>query len=141
MKMSVLGKIEVFSGKAEDLECYIERLEQFLCANDLEKIVLVDDGNNREAVNTRTEKHRAVFLSVIGPSAYTVLRNLVSPDKPTDKTMEQLVQLLCMHYNPQHSVAVLRYKFHSRSRQQGESVASYVSNPFHTSTVTPWRPV
>ena len=76
---------------------------------------------------TEAEKQRAVFLSVIGPSTYKTLRNLVSPAKPGDKSYTELVELFSKHYKPTPSEIVERFKFHSRFRKAGESVATYVS--------------
>ena len=125
--MASFGKIEPFSGKAEELDCYLERLEQYLLANDLDKIVLLDDNSNQQAATTREAKRRAVFLSVIGGPVYSVLRNLVSPNKPSEKSFDELITSLKNHYNPAASVAVNRFKFHSRTRHPGESVACYVA--------------
>jgi transposase InsO family protein len=125
--MATFGKIEPFSGKAEDLDCYLERLELYLFANDLGNLDLRDDNSNQAAVIARENKRRAVFLSVIGGPIYSVLRNLVSPAKPTDKSYDDLVKALKDHYNPAASVAVSRFKFHSRNKLAGESVGNYVS--------------
>ena len=59
----MFGRMEPFSGRAEDFECYVERLEQFMLANGLDKIALAADGANQDAVNVRDGKRRAVFLS------------------------------------------------------------------------------
>lgn len=75
----------------------------------------------------RDSKRRAVLLSVIGPSTYSLLRNLVSPAKPAEKTYEDLVVVLKEHYAPTPSVPVQRFKFKARLRKAGESVADYVS--------------
>ena len=44
-----------------------------------------------------------------------------------DKEYNQLVQLLTQHFEPAPSEIVRRYRFNSRIRQKGESVATYVS--------------
>ena len=65
------------------------------------------------------EKRRAVFLLVIGSATYKILRNLLSPVKPGDKSFDQLVDALTKHFKPAPSEIVERFRFHSRSRRQG----------------------
>ena len=125
--MAKFGKIECFSGNKEDWDVYTERLEVYFAANDLNEIQLATDRSNAEAVKQRADKRRAILLSVIGPATYTLLRNLVSPDKPTDKSFGELVSALKNHYQPTPSITVQRYKFHTRARQMNETVPEYVS--------------
>ena len=112
---TLLGKLEPFDADQEEWPQYVERLEQFFVANDI-----VGDG--------KAEKRRATFLSVIGPAPYKLLRSLLSPVKPTEKTFEQLVAVLTEHYNPQPSEVMQRFRFNSRSRKAGETVAAYVAD-------------
>ena len=64
---------------------------------------------------------------MIGPQAYKLLKSLVAPAKPGEKDYNQLVQALKQHYEPAPSEIVRRYRFNSRVRHKGESVATYVS--------------
>ena len=105
-----LGRIEEYDGTS-DWDQYVERLENFFLANDIKE----------------DAKQRAVFLSVVGSSTYKILRNLVTPDKPADKTLAQLVSVLSKHFKPKPSEIMERFKFHSRTRKPGESVATYVA--------------
>ena len=50
----------------------------------------------------------AVFLTLIGPKTYGLLRNLVAPEKPSEKTLEILQRKL--------HVCVLRAKAFGNSR-------------------------
>ena len=109
--MSRHGTIEEFDGATEDWTAYSERLEQYFVAND------VDDA----------AKKRAILLSVCGASTYKLIRSLVAPDKPTDKSYGDLVALLQNHFNPAPAITVQRFKFNSRTRQNGENVATFVS--------------
>ena len=88
-----------------------QRMGHFLAAN---------------GVTTEERKH-SIFLSVVGPKTYKLLCSLVSPNKPEDKSIAELVQALKSHYNPEPSEIVERYKFHTRFRKPGESVATFVS--------------
>ena len=106
-----LGRVEDFDGNKDDWQQYVERLEHFFVANGI-------DG---------AEKKRAVFLSVIGPSTYKTLRNLLSPDKPGDKSYASLVDTLSKHFKPAPSEIVERFRFNSRTRRPGESIATFVA--------------
>ena len=67
------------------------------------------------------------MLSVCGAATYKLIRSLVAPQKPTDKTYAELVAVLKTHYNPPPAIAVQRFKFNSRMRQPNENVVTYVS--------------
>ena len=63
----------------------------------------------------------------MGGKAYKLMRNLISPAMPSDKSFKELVEVMKKHFCPPPSEIVQRYKFNSRSRQDGELVAVYVS--------------
>jgi len=51
----------------------------------------------------------------------------VAPQKPTEKSFNDLVKLVQEYYQPNRSVIVQRFKFNSRTWQSGESVATFVA--------------
>ena len=106
-----LGRVVEFDETKDDWLQYVERLEHFLAANG------IDDAN----------KKRAVLLTVVGAATYKTLRNIVSPKKPGEKTYAELVAALSKHFRPTPSEIVERFKFHSRVRKVGESIATYVA--------------
>ena len=69
--MVVHGKVGQFNEDIEDWTAYCERVVQYFTANDIEA----------------DEKRRAVLLSVCGAHIYQLVRSLVSPGKPTDKSL------------------------------------------------------
>ena len=73
------------------------------------------------------------FLSVIGAINYKLLSSLVAPVKPREKA---LVNKLTEHFTPAPSEIVERYKFHTRFRKSGESVAAFVSELCSDDTTT-----
>ena len=75
-----VGKIEEFDPEREEWPVYVERLELYLDANSI----------------TDESKKRSVLLSVIGPSAYKLVRSLVAPAKPKEKAFKEL---MTRHYN------------------------------------------
>ena len=108
---AVHGTVGEFIGAQEDWTSYTERLSLYFTANDV----------------TEAGKQRAILLSVCGPTTYKLIRNLVAPAKPTDKTFTELVALVRDHYQPKPSAIVQRLKFNSCVRQPGQSVAEFMA--------------
>ena len=75
--MGKFGQIQEFELDNESFSMYIERLELFFEAND------VPDG-----------KRVPVLLSLTGAKNYALLRSLVAPSLPKDKSFVQLVTML-----------------------------------------------
>ena len=86
-------------------------MQQYFVANDIK-----DDG-----------KKRAVLLSVCGTASYQLIRSLVAPSKPTDKSVDEIMKLVKDYLTPQPSSIVQRFKFNSRSQQDTETVAQFVA--------------
>ena len=94
----VLGRLREFDAMLEPWHQYVERLGHFLDANRI----------------TDIDKKRSVLLSAIGPVPYKLLTSLISPQKPGEKSYEELVTLLTEHYNLAPSEIVEQYRFHTR---------------------------
>ena len=103
----ILGKLHEFRPDEERFTVYLERA---LMVNDIS-----------------TEKQVPVFLNTIGTSTYGVLRNLVSPDNPMDKTFKEITKKLTDHFNLKPLLTVERYHFHKREQASGETLAEYVA--------------
>ena len=73
------------------------------------------------------EKQRPILLSACGKSTYKVIRNLVAPKKPGECEYKAILEHLRHYYSPKPSIIVQRCKFNTRYRQQGESVAKFVT--------------
>ena len=86
--MAVHGSIGAFNPDLEDWISYVERLENYFIANGI------------KADEARAEQRRAILLSVCGPTTYHLIRNFVTPDRPTEKSYAQLVQLVKEHHIP-----------------------------------------
>ena len=109
--MAKHGSVCEFNSALEDWKTYVERLEQYFTANDV----------------TAVGKKRAILLSACGASAYQLIRSLLSPATPNEKSFAEIVDVMRDHYHPRPSIIVLRYTFNSRSRKEGESIAMYVA--------------
>ena len=106
---AALGKIDEFNLKDDDIDEYYERVEQYLYAND------VDD----------EKKQTAIFLTVMGSETYSLLRNLLTPEVPSKKTIKVLYEKLKEHLKPKPIVIARRYVFHSRDQHEGESLNEF----------------
>ena len=84
--MAVHGSIGAFNPDLEDWISYTERFENYFIANGIQ-----DDEAHAE---------RAILLAVCGPATYQLVRNLVTPAKPMEKTFAQLVKLVKDHHVP-----------------------------------------
>ena len=109
--MATHGSIGEFKNAQEDWQSYIERLQQCFVANDVKT----------------AEKQRAILLSAVGGPTYQLIRNLLAPEKPHNKTFAQIVEAVMRHHQPKPSVIVQRFNFHSRSRASGENVSTFVA--------------
>lgn len=109
--MALIGSIGEFDESRETWPQYAKRLTHFLAANGI----------------TTAAKKTSAFLAVIGPDTFKLLESLLAPENPEDKSITELVDTLTKHYSPEPSVIMERYKFYSRQRKPGESVATYLS--------------
>ena len=69
----------------------------------------------------------ATMLTVIGGSTFDLLRDLLSPEDPADKSYAELKQALSAHLSPKPLVIGERYRFYQRDQRQSESIAAYVA--------------
>ncbi|XP_064479921.1 uncharacterized protein K02A2.6-like [Ornithodoros turicata] len=109
------GTIDIKQNRAlrrggDEWPSYVERLQAFFEANDV--------GN---------DKKRAIFFSSCGQKTYSLLRDLLKPAAPQDKSLDEVLEVLGKHYCPKPSEVVQRFRFNSRVRTKGESVSDFVA--------------
>jgi hypothetical protein len=54
------------------------------------------------------------------------LKDIISPNKPKEKSYDELCQALLGHYLPKPLVIAERFKFYKRGQNEGETIAEYV---------------
>lgn len=108
--MALFGRIEEFKLENEPWSAYIEWLEQFFEANDIDEV-----------------KHIATLLSVMDATTYGLLRNLVQPNKPKDKTFDEIVTVLKEHFEPKPLLVAERFCFNRCNQKANQPVAQYVA--------------
>lgn len=104
-----IGQLGEFNEAKEDFESYVERLDQWSELNGID-----------------STKKANVLLSVIGPTSYKLLKDILTPEKPKDKSYVELCDALKGHYSPKPLVIAERFRFYKRGQKEGESVADYV---------------
>ena len=106
-----------FDPGSDIVTAYVERTQLFLEANEIAEA-----------------KHVAVFLSAIGAKAYALLRNLLAPVSPKEKTFKELVDTLKSHYEPKPLTIAERFHFHRRAQRTDESVKEFAAELRRLST-------
>ena len=105
--MPTFGHISEFVVEDERISAYLERVELYFGAND-----------------NAAEKKVPIFLSVIGAKTYAVLRSLVAPAQPKDKSFAELKMLLKAHNDPKPLVIAERFLFYRRVQSHQTSGVS-----------------
>ena len=80
---AVYGHVGPFDENTEKFADYAGCYEAFMVAN-----AIAD------------ERQVYVFLAVVGPQAYKMLKNLCDPENPNSKSYKELKQILQAHYEP-----------------------------------------
>ena len=107
---AMIGHIGQFDENEEQWASYTERFEYFVLANKIKEDVLVP-----------------TFLSVMGGKTFNLLRSLVQPEKPGDKSYEEIVTILRNHYSPKPLIIAERFRFHKRNQEEGESISQFLA--------------
>ena len=108
--MAKIGQLEAFQPDNERMLVCLEWVQMFFAAN-----------------SVKTEKQVLVLLSVIGAKTYyTLLSDLLFPEKLSEKTFRELQEVLLTHYKPKPLVIVERFHFHWSNQAPGECISDYV---------------
>lgn len=108
--MANYAKPDEFNPENEQWTAYVERMELFFDAHDVDK-----------------DKQVATLLSSVGASTYGLLRNLVQPLKPRDKTFDEIVEILSDYYEPKPLVIAERFRFRRCVQKPGATVAQFAA--------------
>ena len=106
--MATFGALTDFEPENEKVSAYLEHIELYFAANDI------------------TERRIPIFLSVIGAKTYSLLRDLLAPMNPKEKSFEELAKVLKKHFEPKLLVIAKRFTFHRRNQSLTESVLDYI---------------
>ena len=106
-----VGKIGEFDAALEEWGNYMERVTHYFAANGIE-----------------ADKQKDTFLCCIDRDTFGLLRTLVAPAKPGEKTYKELVDALTAHLAPKPLVIAERFRFHKRVQKEGESIKVYAAS-------------
>ena len=84
MSAGYLGMMEALDPVAEEWGRYKDWFQQFLVVNDVE-------GPKKQAV---------CLITVIRASTYKLYENLLSPEIPATKTLDEFIEVLQHHFQP-----------------------------------------
>ena len=103
-RSGIVGKIDEFNSDKDGWESYSERLGLYFVANEI----------------TEADTKRAILLTVVGADTYKLFRNLVYPQKPSQKTYDELITCMNTHQQPIRNSTMERFKFNKRYRQPSD---------------------
>ena len=106
---AVYGHVGPFDENTKKFADYTGRYKAFMVANEIAE-----------------ERQVHVFLAVVGPQAYKLLKNLCDLDNPNSTSYKELEQILQAHYEPAPIVIAERHKFWTASQEENESVSDFV---------------
>ena len=89
---TTIGQMQEFNPANETVTAYLEWFQLFVTANGIEEAKLVP-----------------TLLTVVGSTHYSLIRGLVSPSLPKDKSFEELVEILKKHYDPEPIIITERF--------------------------------
>ena len=72
-------------------------------------------------------KQRAILLSCWGESTYSLLKNVLAPNRPADVPFDNIVTQMRMYFHLTPSEMIQRYLFNSRILRPGNLVLMYVT--------------
>ena len=110
MAMGNYGKLSEYNSSKEDWQSYIERLELYFTANDIDDEV----------------KRKAILLTSCGIECYHLFKGLTTPRKPV-KTFIELVTLMANHENLKRNPIAERFVLNMCNRKLGESISQYMA--------------
>ena len=110
-----VGHMDSFDSAVEDWTSYVERVEHYCVANGIKE-----------------DRAVAVLLSVMGAKTYNLLRSLIVPDKPGEKSFTEITDVLKKHLNPKPLLIAERFRFHKRNQSPSESITEYMLTSTHS---------
>ena len=109
------GLLCEFRAGVESIDEYKERFELYCLAN------AVPIGDEHVA------RRKAIFLTSVGASTYSLLRTSVRLRQPQDLELDDIIQQLRNHYEPKKIVIAERFRYYKRQQKEGETVAVFLS--------------
>ncbi|XP_017891008.1 uncharacterized protein K02A2.6-like [Ceratina calcarata] len=111
-----IGSISEYS-LDDDWTSWCERLDMYILANEV-----------------REDKKVSLFLTLLGKDGYALLRNLTTPNLPSQTSFAELKQTMRQHLQPAPNPMAERYKFKECTQKEGEDIKRFLVNLKRLST-------
>ena len=99
MAGAIAGRLEPFDPEVESIVVYFERVELYFAANEI-----------------KADKQVPVFLNLIRQENYSLIQSILSPQKPVEQPLKNLMDVLREYYEPKKVVMAARFLFHQRQQ-------------------------
>ena len=96
------------------------RPEKEVWENDQDRMELMFVAND-----VKPAQQVATLLTLVGSETYGILKDLITPAKPKDKTYEELCAALEKHFSPPTLTLAERFKFGVRNQKPEESIGDF----------------
>lgn len=103
------GNLDPFDNEVESFSSWFERFEIYCVLN-----------------ATDEESKKNLFLTSLGGRNYNLIHKACLPEKPTDKSLEDLKKILLNKYDPPGLITTNRYLFSRRDQRDGETAAEFI---------------
>ena len=120
--MLFIGVQELFEGN--NFEPYQERPEAYFNANAIGQVG--EDANDAQ-IRAADKKKVSHTIAVVGKTMHGTMKDLCLPNKPTDKSFDEICRLLKDYLQPSMLVVAESYKFHQAKQEADESVAVFAN--------------
>ena len=94
--IAAIGRLDEFNPASDSVTAYVERAQLFMQAN-----------------NVPDDKQVVLFLSALGGKTYSLLRNLLTPTLPREKTFDEIVVVLKIISKQRWELPCGRGEYHS----------------------------
>ncbi|XP_070526962.1 uncharacterized protein [Cardiocondyla obscurior] len=95
----------------DDWKRFIDRIEQYFIANDI----------------IEAAKKRSILLSKVNAATHDVIDKICKPNKPREKTYEELIKIVKDYLKPPASYLIHRNTFRQRIQRSDETISQYVA--------------
>ena len=102
------GFLTEYQPESDSVKAYLERVNLYFVANDVAAANQVP-----------------ILLSSIAAATYALLCDLMAPDSPGTKSLEEVSAALRGHFEPKRSEIAERFHFYKRDQAPGESMAEF----------------
>ncbi|XP_059047717.1 uncharacterized protein K02A2.6-like [Achroia grisella] len=94
--------------EGDDINCFLERMEQHFTANDIDKV-----------------KQLPTLLISLHQDVYKILKSMVHPSLPKEKSYKEIEEALKLRFQPRVSHFRKRIRFYSLRQAEGESASKW----------------